>query len=309
MKYEVKMSCGHTVTVELFGKSSEREKKLKYYEEHGLCPECYAEAKKQEIGCAVEEVEMKYAEYKEKYSDCKTKYNSYNRETKTIVVYVPVADAPASATEAEAAAAEDDNAHPAPIEKSEKNESSGEEKQVMETKNEIREMVEKYSISKFGSDKIRVGNICAAKRDDAADLIRSLKAEIMAYLDAMEAEKKASSEARKARIDAIEGLAELRDTMRSWEQYRSDFSRRMENEGMSSFTPETPSVTVEEIANKYPRAAAYVKAEGMSNSSHFFKASCGREALEKILNGDDCEKAISDAASKWDLYCKEHMFD
>lgn len=42
MKYTVKMSCGHEVTVELFGKSADRERKIAYYEAHGLCDECAA---------------------------------------------------------------------------------------------------------------------------------------------------------------------------------------------------------------------------------------------------------------------------
>ena len=36
-----------------------------------------------------EEAELKYSEYKENYADCKTKSGSYDKETKTIVVYVP----------------------------------------------------------------------------------------------------------------------------------------------------------------------------------------------------------------------------
>ena len=39
-----------------------------------------------------EEVEMKYSEYKENYADCKTKSGSYDKEEKTIVVYIPKQD-------------------------------------------------------------------------------------------------------------------------------------------------------------------------------------------------------------------------
>lgn len=39
-KYDVKYSCGHSGTVELFGKMSDRENKLKWMES-GVCPECY----------------------------------------------------------------------------------------------------------------------------------------------------------------------------------------------------------------------------------------------------------------------------
>lgn len=35
------------------------------------------------------ETEMKYSEYKKNYAGCYTKKDSYNKETKTIVVYVP----------------------------------------------------------------------------------------------------------------------------------------------------------------------------------------------------------------------------
>lgn len=34
------------------------------------------------------EQEMKYAEYKKNFSGCQTKKDSYNKETKTIVVYI-----------------------------------------------------------------------------------------------------------------------------------------------------------------------------------------------------------------------------
>lgn len=47
MKYEVTYKCGHTGTVELFGKSADREAKLRWYEQHD-CPECYMAAVKAE---------------------------------------------------------------------------------------------------------------------------------------------------------------------------------------------------------------------------------------------------------------------
>lgn len=84
-KYDVKFSCGHTHTIELYGPTADRERKIKYLEECGICPEC-REAEKA-VDC--EEVEMHYSEYKNNYSDCKTKANSYNKKTKTIIVYVP----------------------------------------------------------------------------------------------------------------------------------------------------------------------------------------------------------------------------
>lgn len=40
-KYEVTYKCGHTGTVVLFGKESERKRKIAWYEENCICPECY----------------------------------------------------------------------------------------------------------------------------------------------------------------------------------------------------------------------------------------------------------------------------
>ena len=47
-KYNVTYSCGHEGTVQLFGKSEERDRKIKYYEEFGICPECYKKQKQEE---------------------------------------------------------------------------------------------------------------------------------------------------------------------------------------------------------------------------------------------------------------------
>ena len=40
-QYDVMMSCGHEETVVLYGKTTERQRKIKYFEREGLCKECY----------------------------------------------------------------------------------------------------------------------------------------------------------------------------------------------------------------------------------------------------------------------------
>lgn len=89
-KYNVTFKqCGHEGTVELFGKCSERHRKLEYMSENFLCPECYKKLMEEQKADGCEEVEMHYSEYKREYADCKTKDGSYDKTTKTIVVYVP----------------------------------------------------------------------------------------------------------------------------------------------------------------------------------------------------------------------------
>jgi len=49
MKYDVKFSCGHTQTVELFGAGAERERKIAYYEQSGICSECFAKKQAERV--------------------------------------------------------------------------------------------------------------------------------------------------------------------------------------------------------------------------------------------------------------------
>lgn len=92
MKYQVTYSCGHTDMVDLGGKNAERERRLKWLAECGLCPECYAAYMEERKTDGCEIVEMLYRDYKNNYSDCKTMKDSYNPENKTITVYVPTPD-------------------------------------------------------------------------------------------------------------------------------------------------------------------------------------------------------------------------
>lgn len=90
MKYTIKFSCGHEATIGLSGKLKERERKIEYYEQYGICPSCYAanvESKKAE-GC--EQVVMTYHDYKTNWPWLKTASNSYNKREKTISVYFPL---------------------------------------------------------------------------------------------------------------------------------------------------------------------------------------------------------------------------
>lgn len=100
MKYDVTYACGHTATVNLYGPTAERKKRLEWLQTHAVCPDCYKAAMDAENAEGCEEVTMTYAEYKNGYASCKTKHDSYNADTKTIVVYVPhsevVEDAPAA---------------------------------------------------------------------------------------------------------------------------------------------------------------------------------------------------------------------
>lgn len=58
MKVNITYSCGHEGTIEVFGKAEERERKIKYFEEYGLCPDCYKAEKQGEEKSFAEKYEL-----------------------------------------------------------------------------------------------------------------------------------------------------------------------------------------------------------------------------------------------------------
>ena len=120
---------------------------------------------------------------------------------------------------------------------------------------------------------------------------------------------KAEQEQRKANIEAIEGLKELKAAIAAQEQYEYERQKRWESESLSSILPKPPQVDVEELKTKYPKAWAYIRAEGWANARHYAKAAAGRVALERIINGDDHDQVIADMEAEWNAYTEQHIWD
>ena len=70
-----------------------------------------------------------------------------------------------------------------------------------------------------------------------------------------------------------------------------------------------PQYDFDALYAKYPRAAAYLKADGMALAEHDVKAAAGRKARERIINGEDGSEALADAEAEWAAYCAEHIWD
>lgn len=56
MKYYVTFSCGHEGEVNLYGKAKDRDRRIAWYEEEGICPDCYRKMKEEERRKADEEL-------------------------------------------------------------------------------------------------------------------------------------------------------------------------------------------------------------------------------------------------------------
>lgn len=174
----------------------------------------------------------------------------------------------------------------------------------------VEEMVRKYNVKLASGGRIGIYNADRAKKDKMVDIIVAAKPEIVAYLTAeKEATERAATE-RKAKIAAIEGLKEIQDAIMEHENYRYKFNRMMEDEFNDGVNPPTkPQSDIGALKKKYPRAAAYLKADSYAMAANYAKAGAGSTARERIINGEDYEKVIADMEKEWSDYCNEHIWD
>lgn len=143
--------------------------------------------------------------------------------------------------------------------------------------------------------------------------LRELKDNIITELKhRREVERKRVDEAmaaRNAKLAAIEGLEELQDARNAEANYHHEVNRRFEDEALSSIMPARPKVSAKDVAAKYPRAAAYVKAEGWTYASNYAKNAAGRKAVERILEGEDYAQVLAEMDAEWSAHVRDHAWD
>ena len=105
---------------------------------------------------------------------------------------------------------------------------------------------------------------------------------------------------RKAKVAAIEGLAEIRAAIKDQYAY---FQAKMEFErGDRLDMPPYKPYEVDNLRKKYPRAAAYLEAERWIYSENPVKVRLAARALEKILDGEDPEAVIQEMSRGLDAF-------
>lgn len=107
--------------------------------------------------------------------------------------------------------------------------------------------------------------------------------------------------AKKAEFDAnVPGLDELRKAQdaeyNDRARYHRAFDRMMDdenNDGANPPKPENKSLgeRAQELAEQYPRAAVYLRADGYTGSNNSHKYSAGKRAKELIAAGGSIEEA------------------
>lgn len=180
------------------------------------------------------------------------------------------------------------------------------EKYKNQLSNTAREIVE-HSGARFSviGDKMAV-----SPRDKAIKLVKEHPTEVQEIkvaLMAEQTEERETAERRRNFRDAIPGLKELEAAKAEQAAYREAFSRAVDSgDGIYPAKPESDPAA---LSTQYPMAAAMLRAESYSCAANYRKASAGRKAVERILDGEEWEKAVSDMEAEWNEEANKHMRD
>ncbi len=171
----------------------------------------------------------------------------------------------------------------------------------------IREFIQKCGITisgPEGKEDIKATNSGAVPLNVYVSFVRDQRSKVIAEVKAMAAEGIGVENAEK-----IKGLNELENAINAWSNYYRERERRWEDEALSSFLPAEPEADIEELKAKYPRAAAYIRAENYRYASHYAKAAAGKRAMERITAGEDHDMVIAEMEAEWTAHCEEHVWD
>lgn len=172
----------------------------------------------------------------------------------------------------------------------------------------MKKIIAKYNI-RIGGDgtQLEVEKRIVKNPEDLA-FVKSHKQEIIAFIKAEEEAKQRAFEERQAKIKAIDGLEEIRAALADVEAWHSEFEASFSDVGGLGVRPK-PQYDFDALYAKYPRAAAYLKAESFEYASHYAKSAAGKKAKDRIINGEDHSKVIAEMESEWKAYCDNHLWD
>lgn len=170
----------------------------------------------------------------------------------------------------------------------------------------VKELIDRYGIRAADGGKIFVREGKLATKDNALDELKARKAEILEHLAAEAARKEAAAAERARKIDEIEGLAEIKGAEIDLAQWEMEFSSSFEGPdacGGLGVRP-MPQYDIAAMKAKYPRAAAYLRAEAEAYKTNYELSAIGRRALDEVIFGDyntamdTMEKEIADFSAR-----------
>ena len=177
----------------------------------------------------------------------------------------------------------------------------------------IEELIKRYDIFAETKNGIQTGRIGIryadqAKKDCVLDEIKEQKQNILQYFNDQKAREEAEWKAREEKIAGIEGLAEIKAAKEALKKWHDDFNRSFEDDFGGQGVGKKPEYDFNAAYKRYPRAAAYLKAESMEYRTGGASI-IGRKAKERIINGEDPEIVLADMEKEHSAYIHHHMWD
>ena len=177
----------------------------------------------------------------------------------------------------------------------------------------IEEMVKRYSLVLCSDgERVAVQNDYMMKKDNALEMIKERKAELLAFLKAEKEQERLAYEERRAKINAIEGLEEIRNAKADLDLWHSEFSKSFDGDyavgGLG--VREKPHYDFEAMYEKYPVAVSFLKAEEYAEKTNARLSAIGQRALDAIIeNPTSHEEIIKKMNEELDKFTNDHLFD
>ena len=177
----------------------------------------------------------------------------------------------------------------------------------------VEEMISRYNITPETNDygktytgRLKIWNIKALKEDDAEELLRKNKSVIMEYFE----KERARKIERDQRIESIEGLREILSAQEELAEWHRRFNESFEGEGAVGGigVGPKPEHDMDAMYERYPRAAAYIKAQQYTLKENLELSKIGNDALDEVIFGD-YRKAITDLENRLQEFTKKHIWD
>lgn len=165
---------------------------------------------------------------------------------------------------------------------------------------EYKRLISMYGISDTGRGTLRIR---ASVPAETLDFIRAEKSGILEYLQ----EAKVLEKRRNAALASMEGIDEIRKAVYAIRNFHRQFNDAMDNEDYRPI--KRPDIDLDALYKKYPIAKAYLDAEAFGLSENFAKSKIGKDAMNRILDGENHENVISDMNAEWSEYVNRHAFD
>lgn len=176
-----------------------------------------------------------------------------------------------------------------------------------------RELIEQYKISISPTDDSKLRILVNPKDKAAIEEIKAKKAEI---IDTIKADQKARDDERnrrKANVESIPGLEELKKAIADWNEWNAAFYASFDGPeavGGMGVGPKPMDPKELMVKDEYAQAVAYLEIKKQAMAANYKLSEIGRKALDRIEdNPADWETIYADMNKEIAEFTAEHAWD